>query len=90
MRERIAYINWVKKSKYLSIYFLNNPRFYEDMELISKAGTAKYALWVIGEESFNKTTSLSLSSMIIIFDYLIFSNPPKLNKISLGFDSFEE
>ena len=25
------------------------------MELISKAGTAKYALWVIGEESFNNS-----------------------------------
>ena len=41
--------------RFCSIYFLKNPSFYEYVELISKAKTSKYALWVIGEESFNKS-----------------------------------
>lgn len=41
--------------RFCSIYFLNQKSFYEDIELISKAPTSKYALWVIGEESFNKS-----------------------------------
>ena len=41
--------------RFCSIYFLRQPSFYEDVKLISEADTAKYALWVIGEESFNKS-----------------------------------
>jgi hypothetical protein len=41
--------------RFCSIYFLNHPSFYEDVEKISKATSSKYALWVIGEESFNKS-----------------------------------
>lgn len=41
--------------KFCSIHFLKQPSFYEDVKLISEADTAKYALWVIGEESFNKS-----------------------------------
>ena len=41
-----------------------------------------------GSESFRKTTSLSLSSMIIKFDYLIFSNLPNLQSFETGDCSF--
>ena len=43
-----------------------------------------------GEDSFRETTSLSLSSMIIKFDYLIFSNLPNLQSFITGFKSFKE
>ena len=42
----------------------------------------------MGNNSFQKTTSLSLSSMIIKFDYLIFSNLPKLQSFKTGWKSF--
>ena len=35
-----------------SIYFLNSKTFYEDVKLIATADTARYILWVIGEEVF--------------------------------------
>ena len=43
-----------------------------------------------GNGSFYKTTSLSLSSMIIIFDYLIFSNLPNLQEMIIGEGCFNE
>ena len=43
-----------------------------------------------GKESFNKTTSLSLSSMIIKLDNLIFSNLPNLQSFITGNYSFKE
>ena len=41
-----------------------------------------------GGRSFYKTTSLSLSSMIIKFDYSIFSNLPNLQSFETGNFSF--
>ena len=41
--------------RFCSIYFLSQPSFYDDVKLISEADSSKYALWVIGEESFNKS-----------------------------------
>ena len=41
--------------RFCSIHFLNQPSFYDDVKLISEAVSSKYALWVIGEESFNKS-----------------------------------
>lgn len=35
--------------------FLKSKNYYEDMEMISKAKTARYALWVINEDSFIKS-----------------------------------
>ena len=43
-----------------------------------------------GNNSFIETTSLSLSSMIIILDYLTFSNLPNLQSFITGDWSFEE
>ena len=42
----------------------------------------------IGNDSFYKTTSLSLSSMIIKFDYLTFSNLPNLQSFETEYNSF--
>ena len=44
--------------------------------------------FITGKESFYKTSSLSLSSMIIKFDYLIFSNLPNLQSFKTGKESF--
>ena len=46
--------------------------------------------FITGKESFYKTTSLSLSSMIIKFDYLIFSNLPNLQEMIIGERCFRE
>ena len=35
--------------------FLKSKNYYEDMEMISKAKTARYALWVINEDAFIKS-----------------------------------
>ena len=43
-----------------------------------------------GDRSFYYTTSLSLSSMIIKFDYLTFSNLPNLQSFKTGWKSFEK
>ena len=43
-----------------------------------------------GEASFFETTSLSLSSMIIKFDYFTFSNLPNLQSFETGEGSFFE
>ena len=32
--------------------FLNSENFYKDIEMLSKADTARYGLWIIGEDSF--------------------------------------
>lgn len=32
--------------------FLNSKKYYQDIEMISKAPTAKYALWIINKDSF--------------------------------------
>lgn len=32
--------------------FLNSKNFYKDIEMLSKADTARYALWVLGEDAF--------------------------------------
>lgn len=32
--------------------FLNSKNFYQDLEKVSRAKTARYALWVLGEENF--------------------------------------
>lgn len=42
-------------SRFCSIYFLRRKSFYEDIDLIAKAPTARYVLWVIGEEEFNNS-----------------------------------
>ena len=43
-----------------------------------------------GNYSFYQTTSLSLSSNSIIFDYLIFSNLPNLQELEIGEGCFRE
>ena len=43
-----------------------------------------------GVESFFKTTSLSLSSMIIKFDYFIFLNLPNLQEMIIGYGCLNE
>ena len=43
-----------------------------------------------GYKSFSKTTSLSLSSMIIKFDYLKISNLPNLQEMIIGEGCFNE
>ena len=43
-----------------------------------------------GHGSFRETTILSLSSMIIKFDYLTFSNLPNLQSFNTGDRSFHE
>ena len=32
--------------------FLNSKNFYKDIEMVSRASTARYALWVLGEDNF--------------------------------------
>lgn len=32
--------------------FLNSPKFYADMEMLSKPKTAQYVLWIIGKDDF--------------------------------------
>ena len=43
-----------------------------------------------GNYSFRGTTSLSLSNMIIKFDYLTFSNLPNLQSFETGYKSFSK
>ena len=63
----------MKVFDYLIIYISNLPNLQS---------------YKTGLNSFYKTTSLSLSSMIIEFDYLIFSNLPNLQSFETGDQSF--
>lgn len=38
-----------------SVHFLKSKTFYEDLKLIATADTARYVLWVIGDEVFAKS-----------------------------------
>lgn len=38
--------------KMLNPYFLNSPKFYQDIETLKRAESAKYPLWIIGENDF--------------------------------------
>ena len=38
--------------KMLNPYFLNSPKFYQDIETLKRAESAKYHLWIIGENDF--------------------------------------
>lgn len=35
--------------------FLNSKNYYQDMEMLSKAGTARYVLWIINDDNFIKS-----------------------------------
>lgn len=35
--------------------FLNSKNFYKDIEMVSKADTARYCLWILGEDSFKNS-----------------------------------
>lgn len=43
---------WHLFDRLCSLNFLNSKSYYEDIEMISKADTARYALWVINEDAF--------------------------------------
>ena len=38
--------------KMLNPYFLNSPKFYQDIETLKRAESAQYPLWIIGENDF--------------------------------------
>ena len=56
--------------------------------MIKQADIPNLQSFITGNNSFNETTSLSLSSMIIKFDYLTFSNLPNLQSFKTGKYSF--
>lgn len=43
---------WHLFGRFCSVHFLKSKTFYEDLKLIATAPTARYVLWVIGEEVF--------------------------------------
>ncbi len=43
---------WHLFSNLCSPYFLNSKTYYEDMQMISQADTARYALWIINDPNF--------------------------------------
>lgn len=43
---------WHLFDRLCSKNFLNSPKYYEDIEMISKADTARYALWIIDKNEF--------------------------------------
>lgn len=43
---------WHLFERLCSQNFLNSKKFYEDIDMISKADTARYALWVINDDTF--------------------------------------
>lgn len=43
---------WHLFGRFCSVHFLRSKTFYEDLKLIATAETARYVLWVIGEEVF--------------------------------------
>lgn len=44
--------SWHLFDRLCSKNFLNSPKYYEDINLISKADTARYALWIINDDNF--------------------------------------
>lgn len=43
---------WHLFEKLLNPKFIKSERYYQDIEVLSKADTARYALWILGEDSF--------------------------------------
>ncbi|MEG1647815.1 MAG: hypothetical protein RR325_03525 [Bacilli bacterium] len=43
---------WHLIDRLLKINFLQSDRYYQDIEMLSKAHTVRFALWVIGEDDF--------------------------------------
>ena len=73
----------MKQQVYLYQVWLSNL-------IISFSDLPNLQSFITGNYSFKETTSLSLSSMIIKFDYLIFSNLPNFKELGIGDWSFHE
>lgn len=49
--------------------FLNSKNFYKDIEMLSKADTARYCLWVLGEDSFINSPYHDVDLKLIVETY---------------------